>query len=48
MLRQMALVDMPDFSFDVNVLGGDISAVPGVENWLRRTVYTNVIRCAAA
>lgn len=47
-MRQMALVDMPDFSFDMNVLGGDVSDVPGVEDWLRRTVYTNVIRCAAA
>ncbi|KAK9836322.1 hypothetical protein WJX81_005293 [Elliptochloris bilobata] len=41
---QMALVDMPDFSFDLNVLGGDVSAVPGLENWLKSTVYTNVIR----
>ena len=48
MVRQMALVDMPEFTFDVNVLGGDVSAVPGVENWLRRTVYTSAIRCAAA
>jgi len=44
---QMALVDVPDISFDLNFLGGDVSAVPGLESWLNGLVYQNVIRCAA-
>ncbi len=43
----MALVDVPDISFDLNFLGGDVSAVPGLESWLNGLVYQNVIRCAA-
>jgi len=45
---QMALVDVPDISFDLNFLGGDASAVPGLESWLNGLVYQNVIRCAGA
>ena len=46
MRAQISLVDMPDFSFDLDVLGGDITLLPGLEAWLNNLIRSSVLRCA--
>ncbi|BDA48413.1 Synaptotagmin-2 [Coccomyxa sp. Obi] len=41
---QVSLVEMPDFSFDLEVLGGDITLLPGLEAWLNSFVRQSVLR----
>ena len=42
---QAALVEMPKFSFDVTMYGGDVSLVPGLEQWLTTFMQETVFRC---
>ena len=37
---------MPDFSFDLQVLGGDVTLLPGLEAWLNSYVRHSLLRCA--
>ena len=37
---------MPDFSFDLHVLGGDVTLLPGLEAWLNSYVRHSLLRCA--
>lgn len=41
---QISLVEMPSFSFDINVYGGDITFLPGVEQWINWFIETRVLR----
>ena len=41
---QMSLVEMPSFSFNINVYGGDITFLPGVEKWINWFIETRVLR----
>lgn len=41
---QAALVEMPKFSFDVTMYGGDVSLVPGLEQWLTTFMKDTVFR----
>ena len=41
---QVALVEMPNFSFDVTIYGGDASLVPGLEQWLSAFMKDRVFR----
>ncbi|KAK9917790.1 hypothetical protein WJX75_008296 [Coccomyxa subellipsoidea] len=41
---QVSLVEMPDFSFDLDVLGGDITLLPGLEAWLNSFIRASVLR----
>ncbi|EIE27751.1 hypothetical protein COCSUDRAFT_45975 [Coccomyxa subellipsoidea C-169] len=41
---QVSLVEMPDFSFDLEVLGGDITLLPGLEAWLNSFIRASVLR----
>ena len=41
---QVALVEMPNFSFDVTIYGGDASMVPGLEQWLSAFMKDRVFR----
>jgi hypothetical protein len=43
---QVSLTDMPDFSFDLQVLGGDVTLLPGLEAWLNSYVRHSLLRCA--
>ena len=43
---QVSLVDMPDFSFDLDVLGGDVTLLPGLEAWLNSLIRSSVLMCA--
>ena len=44
MWPQVALVEMPKFSFDVTMYGGDVSLVPGLEKWLTQFMKDTVFR----
>ena len=46
LLSQVALVEMPKFSFDVTMYGGDVSLVPGLEQWLTTFMKDTVFRSA--
>ena len=35
---------MPSFSFNINVYGGDITFLPGVEKWINWFIETRVLR----
>ena len=41
---QISLVEMPSFSFNINVYGGDITFLPGVEKWINWFIETRVLR----
>ena len=41
---QISLVEMPSFSFNMNVYGGDITFLPGVEKWINWFIETRVLR----
>jgi len=43
-LLQISLVEMPSFSFNINVYGGDITFLPGVEKWINWFIETRVLR----
>lgn len=43
---QVSFTDMPDFSFDLQVLGGDITLLPGLEAWLNAFVRHSLLRSA--
>ena len=43
-LVQISLVEMPSFSFNINVYGGDITFLPGVEKWINWFIETRVLR----
>ena len=34
-------------SFDLDVLGGDVTMLPGLEAWLNSFIASTVLRCAA-
>lgn len=44
---QVSLLDMPQFSYNLNVYGGDVTFLPGLEVWLnsllRDTVFQPLI-----
>ena len=42
--RQVALTEVPKFSFDLTVYGGDISVLPGLEAWLHGLIQDAVLR----
>ncbi|KAK9838568.1 hypothetical protein WJX81_007714 [Elliptochloris bilobata] len=41
---QVAFVEMPKFHFDLNVYGGDVTFLPGIEQWLRHVAREKVLR----
>ncbi|CAK0785413.1 hypothetical protein CVIRNUC_008622 [Coccomyxa viridis] len=41
---KFSLVQMPDFSFDLDVLGGDVTLLPGLEAWLNSFLASSVLR----
>ncbi|CAL5224210.1 g6855 [Coccomyxa viridis] len=41
---QFSLVQMPEFSFDLDVLGGDVTLLPGLEAWLNSFIASTVLR----
>lgn len=43
-LLQISLVEMPSFSFNIHVYGGDITFLPGVEKWINWFIETRVLR----
>ena len=44
-MLQIAFVDMPSFSFDLNMYGGDLTLLPGVEMWLNSIIKEYVLGC---
>ncbi|KAK9861272.1 hypothetical protein WJX84_001563 [Apatococcus fuscideae] len=40
---KIAFVDMPSFSFDLNMYGGDLTLLPGVEMWLNAIIKEYVL-----
>ena len=42
--HQIALTEVPKFSFDLSVYGGDISVLPGLEAWLHGLIQDAVLR----
>ena len=46
-IAQVSLLDMPQFSYNLNVYGGDVTFLPGLEVWLnsllRDTVFQPLI-----
>ena len=41
---KISLVEMPSFSFNINVYGGDITFMPGVEKWINWFIESRVLR----
>lgn len=41
---QFALVEMPSFSFDITVYGGDATFLPGLEAWINSLIKETVLR----
>ena len=41
---QFALVEMPSFSFDITVYGGDATFLPGLEAWINSLIKDTVLR----
>jgi hypothetical protein len=35
---------MPRFSFDMSALGGDVSILPGLENWMHGLVRDSLLQ----
>ncbi len=40
---QISFVTMPNFSFDLNMYGGDLTLLPGVEMWLNQLIKEFVL-----
>ena len=40
---QISFVSMPVFSFDLNMYGGDLTLLPGVELWLNQLIRQFVL-----
>ncbi|KAK9824188.1 hypothetical protein WJX72_008409 [[Myrmecia] bisecta] len=41
---QASLVEMPKFSFNINVYGGDVTLLPGIETWMNAFIRDQVLR----
>ena len=42
-MRQVALVEPPDFSYGLVIQGGDITFLPGLESWLNSFIKNAVL-----
>lgn len=41
---QLAFVEQPQFSFDVQLYGGDLNMLPGLEEWLTTFVRSTLLK----
>ncbi|KAL4853047.1 Synaptotagmin-2 [Chlorella vulgaris] len=41
---QVSFTEMPRFSFDMSALGGDVSILPGLENWMHGLVRDSLLQ----
>ncbi len=39
---QVAFVDMPSVRFDLRLMGGDVTSLPFLEEWLRNIICTSL------